>query len=426
MTRHRKSQKPRSFTPLQDELFQLTIDAVGPAVAVSMISKKFAAVGVRLSARERGQLCEAIKSGELDRFSVRRRKTAGAVIRFTSKDGNALIDKATKVSTAIIRKELDEGSHLQAAQVLKRLHAKWRSRNAWEQRGEGGFRRRLRRRWKRPFGLLRMLMTVYRESGEAMANALIGTTAGGRPITATVLIQLHARSCQVLYEVITLIEGGFADGAMARCRTLHEIAVTAMFLQQGGEDLTRAYCDHEVVESWKATQKHLKYLGRIAEKPPSPKARERLQRRYEALLAKYGKPFKEQYGWAAATLKKDRPSFADIELATNVDHLRPYYQLASHPVHANAKGLYFKLGAFQRRGISALATNHGFATPASNAVMSLVHTISALLLLAPSLDAIVNVRLIQKLVDEVELAFARTQRAEVKRFRQFDREDPKQ
>jgi uncharacterized protein DUF5677 len=392
-----------------------------------MISKKFAAVGVRLSAREHGQLREAIKSGELDQFFIkRRRRKSGAVIKFTSEDGKALIDKATEVSMTIIRQELDQGSHLQAANVLKRLHATWPSEEARQRREMVGFRRRLGQRWQRPFGLLRMLLTVYRESGEQMANALIGTNEGGRPLTATVLIELHARSCQVLYEVVTLIEGGFADGAMARCRTLHEIAVTAMFLQQGDEGLTRAYRDHEVVESWKAVQKHVKYQGRIAEKPPSPKIQEKLKARYDALLSKYGKPFKEQYGWAAAALKKDRPSFADIELATNVDHLRPYYQLASHPVHANAKGLYFKLGAFKRRGTLALATNHGFATPASNAVISLIQTTSAVLMLAPSLDAIVNARLIQKLADDVDLAFARTQRAEVKRFRQFDRENPQE
>lgn len=47
-------------------------------------------------------------------------------------------------------------------------------------------------------------------------------------------------------------------------------------------------------------------------------------------------------------------------------------------------------------------------------------------MLAPSLDAIVNARLIQKLADDVDLAFARTQRAEMKRFRQFDRENPQE
>ena len=131
----------------------------------------------------------------------------------------------------------------------------------------------------------------------------------------------------------------------------------------------------------------------LAENPAEAKAR------YDALLANYGKPFKEQYGWAAAALNKGRPSFADIELAMNEHDLRPYYQLASHPVHANAKGLYFKLGAFEQRGAHALATNHGFATPASNAVVSVVQTIGALLMLAPSLDSIVNVRLVQKLAN---------------------------
>ncbi len=51
-------------------------------------------------------------------------------------------------------------------------------------------------------------MTVYRETGEQLANALIGTPARGRPLSARVLIELHARSFQILYEVITLIEAG--------------------------------------------------------------------------------------------------------------------------------------------------------------------------------------------------------------------------
>ena len=170
----------------------------------------------------------------------------------------------------------------------------------------------------------------------------------------------------------------------------------------------------------KALQKHVKYQGRIAEKLPSPNIQQKLKLRYDALLARYGKPFKEQYGWAAARLEKERPTFADIELAVNVDHLRPYYQLASHPVHANAKGLYFKVGAFGRHGMFASATNHGFATPASNAVTSLVQMMATLLMIAPSLDAIMNTKLIQKLSNEVDLAFVRTQRSEMRRFRQFD------
>ncbi len=64
---------------------------------------------------------------------------------------------------------------------------------------------------------------------------------------------------------------------MARCRTLHEIAVTATFLQQSDDELTARYLDHEVVESWKAVQKHVMYQGRISEKPPTQMTQQRTE-----------------------------------------------------------------------------------------------------------------------------------------------------
>lgn len=90
-------------------------------------------------------------------------------------------------------------------------------------------------------------------------------------------------------------------------------------------------------------------------------------------------------------------------------------------MHANAKGLYFKLGAFGRLGRLASATNHGFAMPASTALVSAVQLFSVLLMLAPSVDSIVNAKVIQQLSKETELAFARTLRAELERFREFER-----
>jgi hypothetical protein len=419
MTTKRKREKTRSPTPLQDDILRMSTDLIGPAVAVRIVAKKFAAAGIRLTVPEKRKLHQAITSGKADEFSIERRRK-GASVMFTADDGEALTAEALRRVMAVFHRALKQ-SDSHAAHVLNALHNKWRSEYARQHREQAGFRRRLRKRWNHPFGLFHMFMTVYRESGEALANALIGTTADGRPLTARLVIELHARSCQVLYEIITLIEGGLADGAMSRCRTLHEIAVTAMFLQQGDEKLAARYVDHQVVESWKAVLKLVKYQGRISERPPSLKSQQTLKTRYDAVVAKYGKEFKDQYGWAAEQLKKERPSFVDIELAVNLDHLRPYYQLASHPVHANSKGLYFKLGALGRRGMLASATNHGFATPASTAVISAIQILCALMMLAPSLDAIVNIKLIKKLSHEVELAFVQTQRSEIRRFRDFDR-----
>lgn len=416
----RKLPKSRSFTPLHDDILKMATDTIGPAVAVQIVSKKFAEAGVRMTTREQRALHQAIVGGSIDDFSLTRRRTSAPVVTFTSEDGEALTEEASRRTGALFKHALKQ-SRVHASDVLTTLHQRWSSERRRQHRESVGFRRRLRKRWERPFSLFQMFMTVYRESGEQMANAVIGTTANGRPLSARVLIDLHARSCQVLYEIITLIEGGFADGAMARCRTLHEIAVTAMFLQQGDEDLTTRYIDHQIVESWKAVQKHLKYQGRIAERPPSLKAQQKLKLQYDSVISKYREEFKEQYGWAAAWLRKGRPTFADIELSVDLDHLRPYYQLASHPVHANSKGLYFKIGAFGRRGALASATNHGFATPASNAVVSAVQIIVPLMMIAPSLDAIVNTELVRRLSKEVEMEFVRTQRVETKRFRQFNR-----
>ena len=53
-------------------------------------------------------------------------------------------------------------------------------------------------------------------------------------------------------EIICLLENGFADGAMARWRTLHEIAIVAIVLSKHGEDIAQGYLDHQAVESKRA------------------------------------------------------------------------------------------------------------------------------------------------------------------------------
>ena len=45
------------------------------------------------------------------------------------------------------------------------------------------------------------------------------------PFTVEVQTRLHARACQIAREVLTLLYAGFAEGAMARWRALHELAV---------------------------------------------------------------------------------------------------------------------------------------------------------------------------------------------------------
>ncbi len=71
-----------------------------------------------------------------------------------------------------------------------------------------------------------------------------------------VVIRLHARACQIASEVLKLLKSGFADGAHARWRSLHEVAVVALFIHKHGNDVAEKYLLHDVVESYRAATQY--------------------------------------------------------------------------------------------------------------------------------------------------------------------------
>ena len=82
---------------------------------------------------------------------------------------------------------------------------------------------------------------------------------------------------------------------------------------------------------------------------------------------------------------KDSP-FADIEKASGLDHLRPYYKMASHNVHANPRGISFHLGLSDGSDILlAGPSSYGLTDPAHGAAMS-VHQATI-----PMLSLVTNV-----------------------------------
>ena len=157
---------------------------------------------------------------------------------------------------------------------------------------------------------------------------------------------------QVSLEVYTLLCSGLADGAMARCGSL-----LCTRLQRPRSSFTSTVngrrsdtCCAEAIES---------VARRVRLQPPCTRSRGYLTVQalaemgtFEAtrsqLLDRLGRlAFDGHYGWASHILKPgtNEPvrSFTDIEEVV-LPHLRPYYQLASHNVHAKAKGIYHRLG----------------------------------------------------------------------------------
>lgn len=123
---------------------------------------------------------------------------------------------------------------------------------------------------------------------------------------------------------------------------------------------------------------------------------------FEDAERRYGAAFKAQYGWAAEVLGIDRPTLSDIERSVHVDHLRAHYRMASHNVHANPKGVFFKLGLLKEIDfLLAGPSNAGLADPGHSTAISLLPVSAALGLVKPTLDSLVALGVLTKLADEV-------------------------
>lgn len=265
-----------------------------------------------------------------------------------------------------------------------------------------GFVERNYKRWDKGFDTLEILIDICTESGENHAkrlgaNELIHDNRFGA------LIRLHAKGCLVAREIFCLLLNGFADGAHARWRSLHELTATALFLGKCDEETVEKYFMHEYVESYKGALMHKKYQERLQAKGLTDAELGELKNLHDAVVAKYGENFKGSYGWACAFFNKKRVNFMDIEECVGLDHLRPYYKWASQNIHATAKTLSSSLGMIEAKegGLLAGPSNSGLIDPAHSMAISLSQLTTALLGVLPNLDDLVSLRIITELTNEV-------------------------
>lgn len=393
-----------------------------------LLQSKLRAKRIRLTRKELALLIDEIMSGKSDDLSVgserKGRKKSHITLEFTEADSKWLEDKFQEFMDDLPEtvSELSETMHKKMLRTLKRS---WRIEFQRQIQERDGFRRRLHKRWGRGTDRLHMLTTIAREFG-ADVNESVRTAAGGSPPRAfEVLVRLHARSCQVADEIVCLLENGFADGAMARWRTLHEISAVCNFIIAHGDEVAERYEAHQIVESRKAALQFQQHHKSLKQRPLPKKFLDKLEAEYQACLTTYGQDFKNPQGWAAKHLEKANPSIADIQQASGIDHLGPYYRLASHNVHANPKGIFFKLGLMEESAILlAGPSNAGMADPGHATCISLLQTSACLLHFSESLDSNVVVRIMGTLSDEIGAALLAAHRrldADEKRIRNAER-----
>jgi hypothetical protein len=293
--------------------------------------------------------------------------------------------------------------------VLRDLKSRWPNENSLQEADIVAFRAQIEGRWGTPLGQLRMLLTMSREWCQNISVRESRRRNHKNRRSRKLLIRLLVRACQVTDEIQCLLENGFADGAMARWRTLHEIAVVAAVILQHGDDIAERYIAHQAVESKRAMDKYIACSPHLGYQPLSARAQAKIATAYDQAIAKYGKNFKSDYGWAASHMKKDRPTFADLEEAAGRAEMRSHYQMSNDNIHAGVKSLYVRLGLLgDYQGLLAGRSNAGLTEPGQNAAHTLTQLSVLVCFSEPVFNDYVIADMLMTLRDEIPRSFART------------------
>jgi hypothetical protein len=273
------------------------------------------------------------------------------------------------------------------------------------------FQRRHRKKWLRPFEMMRMLLEACREAGEECNDRCRPGASAEKDVVFDALVRLHARACLVGDEVLWLMEGGYASGAHARWRTLHELVVVAFFIEQKGAEVAERYLLHVAIESFKAANQYQEHCNALGQGPFSTEEMQQLKDRRDDLCTRFGKAYGTDWGWAAAALGCEKPTFFDIERAVSFEHMRPYFKLACYSNHAGCKGLIFDLGkALVPSGEEILLagpSDAGMFDPGVCTARSMFQiTANMILHREVSLTSLVTATALGQLAGEIEDAFA--------------------
>lgn len=239
------------------------------------------------------------------------------------------------------------------------------------------FKSGLLKRWGKAFDLLEVFISYNLDHGMIVSDSFRRTNE--KSIRFETLLRLHARGCQLSFEILELLRGGFADGATARWRSLYEIAVFANFLKGKPEELTQRYLDYSIVENYYEAVEYQKNCKRLGERPLTKKEMVFKEQAVNLLREKYGADYVKPYGWAAEYLARDKRNFSGMEETIPFNQMKSHYKLANNYVHGGAKAFLFKMGMIDSDKVMlAGPTNYGMADPGQNTAYTLLQITTTL------------------------------------------------
>lgn len=379
---------------------------------VKFVSEKLSESGNDKNLRLAEAIADHILAGKDEPFlwsdgSSSSTEPSNLTISFTQADTDVLSSELSRIAKEVVPQAIAEILEEIPHDILKRMQRDWPEWATYQESLLADFRNNLYDRWGKGLDLLKMLYGAASDLGEESVKRLRRSRAKKKMTLNPLLVRLHARACQVTAEIIVLLENGFADGAMARWRTLYEISVVARVVADGGEEVAVRYIDHAVIETKSEMETYAGCCDVLGYEPVSARERKRIIREHQEATNKYGSAFGTQYGWAAKHLGIKRPTFKDLEQAAAKSHMRSHYKFACQNVHAGSKALFFRLSALgDRVPLIAGASNAGLDEPGQNTAITLMQiTFTLNEHRMPNLDVMVRMKTMMRLADLTSQAF---------------------
>lgn len=269
-----------------------------------------------------------------------------------------------------------------------------------------GFEKRCYRRWRKPLDGLELLWEISEEVGSKFNTEGRAAAVTSQDYKFDALVSLHARSLRVVREILCLLYGGFPDAALSRWRSLHELAVTAVFLKNNDNETSHRYLASFPFAALRAATQLEKYAERANMDPFSAEEMEVMVEQCKAFESRFDKNMYNDYGWASAALNISKPNFSQIEEAVSLDHWRPRYRWASQHIHAGYKPTHSWLGMSEAVKQVHLVgqSNSGFVDPIQMTAISLNQVNGALFTHKGSIDDVVFLTIAERLATSIAKA----------------------
>lgn len=340
---------------------------------------------------------------------------------FADEDLRELDETVAKVLEAIPGAVM--GAYKVACEVMhKRFIERWPIEQTTQQYELQEFRERMENRWGEGLGQLRLLLTCCREIGQETTKRYQKSKSVKHQFRRWVLPRLHSRACQVSDEIICLMENGFADGAMARWRTLHELSIVATLIANGDEDLAERYILHDAVEVKRQADDYDASQVPLGYSPISKRERKEIEQEYQAVLDRFGPTFACPYGWAAEHLGLKKPTFKELQAAADRAGMSSYYKMASFNVHASARSLFFNLSSMGEDVLLAGRSNAGLVEPGERTANSLSLVTSLYVGNTLSLDRLSELDFVLRIRDAVGRSLRKAGRRLIREVRNTSRD----